>query len=239
MSGAWGTPFYEGKAKILYRTDRDTVIHHFKDSATAFNAQKKAEFAGKGALNVAFSVYFFEQLKAAGIETHFIQKCDERAFESLSLKMIPVEVVVRNIIAGSLAKRLQMEEGQILKSPIVEFFYKDDAKGDPLVSEWILSSIFNISRETCAILASSALRVNQVIKGLAEKANLDLVDFKLEFGRDSQDRILLGDEISPDTCRFWDKNTREKLDKDRFRFDLGDLVEGYQKVWDRLQGVQS
>ncbi len=235
MSEKFGTPVYEGKAKILYRAPNGNFIHYFKDSATAFNAQKKAEFQGKGQLNLEFSCLFFEALSKAGIPSHFVKKIDDRSFETRALKMLPVEVVVRNVLAGSLAKRLQEKEGRELTRPVVELYLKDDAKGDPLVSEDVLISLYDQKAEDLAAVREKALRVNEVLRKIFSEVGLRLIDFKLEFGKDSAGEILLADEISPDTCRIWDAKTGEKLDKDRFRFDLGDLVEGYQKVMTRLK----
>lgn len=234
---AYGQKIYEGKAKVVYQTVAGRLIHYFKDSATAFNAQKKAEFEGKGELNLEMSTLFFTYLKSQGIESHFIKKIDERSFESLELKMLPVEVVVRNVMAGSLAKRLQEKEGAPINPPIVEFYLKDDAKGDPLVSEDVLVSVYQQKIEELNQIRKMALGVNEKLTDLSKRAGLTLVDFKLEFGKTSEGKIILADEISPDTCRFWDPKTQEKLDKDRFRFDLGDLLTGYREVLKRLKGA--
>jgi phosphoribosylaminoimidazole-succinocarboxamide synthase len=229
-----GPVLYEGKAKIVSQGETGRLIHYFKDSATAFNAQKKAEFPGKGALNLAISEVVFKALTAAQIPHHFIQRLDERSFESMSLQMIPAEVVVRNRVAGSLAQRLQEPEGALLSIPVVEFFLKNDAKGDPLVSEDILVAFYAQRQEDLQECRRLSLAVNQAVRPLFAAAQLELVDFKLEFGRDDEGRLFVADEFSPDTCRLWDVSTGEKFDKDRFRRDQGDLLEGYREVLKRL-----
>jgi phosphoribosylaminoimidazole-succinocarboxamide synthase len=239
MGMPYGEKIYEGKAKILYRATDGAILHYFKDSATAFNAQKKAEFAGKGELNLEITFLLLTFLETKGIKTHLLSKVDSRALKSHSLTMLPVEVVVRNILAGSLAKRLQEKDGRELKTPIVEFYLKDDAKGDPLVSEDVLISLYGQDARDLAKLREVALKVNVFLNPLFKKANFHLVDFKLEFGKNSNGEILLADEISPDTCRLWDVNSKEKFDKDRFRLDLGDLIAGYREVRDRLKKALS
>ncbi len=235
ITDSYGEKIYEGKAKILYRQPDGTILHYFKDSATAFNAQKKAEFSGKGSTNVRISGLIFEYLKKKGIESHFIKTIDDRAFQSLALKMIPAEVVVRNRVAGSLAKRLGEKEGIILNPAVVEFYYKDDAKGDPLVSEDVLISLYGQNLSELQKMKELALQVNAALIELFKSAEIDLIDFKLEFGKTADGRIMLADEVSPDTCRLWDIKTGEKLDKDRFRFDLGDLMTGYRMVVERIE----
>ncbi len=230
-------PFYEGKAKRLYRTAKGEILHEFKNSATAFNGVKKGEFEGKGLLNSKMSAVLFQLLEREGIQTHFLQWQAPQSLVTKELRMIPVEVVVRNVVAGSLAKRLGLKEGEVIRPPLVEWFLKDDAKGDPQVSEGILISLFGQKPEVLDELRMQALKVNALLSDWMDEAGLVLVDFKLEFGFDSKNQICLGDEISPDTCRLWDKNTKEKFDKDRFRFDLGDLMKGYEEVWARLQKV--
>lgn len=233
----YGERIYEGKAKVIFRGPASTLFHYFKDSATAFNAQKKAEFLGKGSINLEISSLIFQHLARNGISSHFIAKVDDRAMETLALKMLPVEVVVRNILAGSLAKRLSEKEGRVLNPSIVEFYLKDDAKGDPLVSEDVLVALYEQNLDDLAQLKSMALKVNDVIAPLFKQAGLLLVDFKLEFGKTEKGEIVLADEVSPDTCRLWDAKTGEKLDKDRFRFDLGDLMAGYKIVLEKLKTV--
>lgn len=233
----YGERVYEGKAKIVFRSPSGTLFHYFKDSATAFNAQKKAEFNGKGELNLALSSFVFEYLKSNAVPNHFIRKVDSRTFESQSLKMIPVEVVVRNRMAGSLAMRLGEKEGEIFEKPLLEWYLKNDAKGDPQVSEDLLLSFYKIPQTDLDSCRKIALKVNELMVALFKKANLILVDFKLEFGTNAKGDVVLADEFSPDTCRLWDSESLEKFDKDRFRFDLGDLMKGYQEVWSRLQKV--
>lgn len=235
---SFGRAIYEGKAKILYEASDGHLIHEFKNSVTAFNAQKKAEFEGKGSLNAQMSAALFTYLKEQGIRSHFVALENPSALRTIRLSMLPVEVVVRNILAGSLAKRLQQSEGRELKPAIVEFFLKDDAKGDPLVSEDILVSMYAQSAPELEAIKRIALRVNDVLQKLFATLDLILVDFKLEFGKDSSGQLILADEISPDTCRLWDAKTREKLDKDRFRFDLGNMMDGYQNIWKRLQALR-
>lgn len=226
---------YEGKAKSLYRTaEADVLIQAFKNSATAFNGVKKAEIENKGRLNNAISSFIYEYLNEKGIPTHFLEQLDETHQKIKSLKMAPLEVVVRNKVAGSLAKKTGKPEGEVIEPTLIEFYLKDDAKGDPQIQE---SEAIPLAKgeENLKRMKLMALEVNQLLQKLFSKAQIDLIDFKLEFGWDSEAQLILGDEISPDTCRLWDAQTGEKLDKDRFRFDLGDLIEGYQKVWDRLQ----
>jgi len=231
----YGQKLYEGKAKIVFKAPGGTLVHYFKDSATAFNAQKKAEFGGKGALNLKMSTLIFGHLKQQGLPTHFLRQIDDRAFETKELKMLPVEVVVRNRMAGSLARRLGEAEGAPLNSPLVEWYLKNDQKGDPQVSEDLLVSYFGQQPQDLQECRRQALQVNEILKKLFDELNLILVDFKLEFGKDSTGAVILADEFSPDTSRLWDKKTQEKFDKDRFRFDLGDLMTGYREVLSRLE----
>lgn len=233
----YGEKLYEGKAKIVFKGAGGNLFHYFKDSATAFNAQKKAEFSGKGELNLAMSVLIFSHLEKAGVPTHLIRQVDERTFETKALKMIPVEVVVRNFMAGSLARRLGEPEGAAFSRPLVEWYLKNDAKGDPQVSEDLLVDHFKVLADDLVACRALALKVNDQLKNIFDKINLRLVDFKLEFGKDDSGRVVLADEFSPDTCRLWDTATGEKMDKDRFRFDLGDLMTGYREVYSRLKKV--
>jgi len=233
--GDSSAPIYEGKAKRLFRLSDGLIRHEFKNSATAFNGQKKAEFEGKGLLNSKMSAKLFELLEAEGILTHFVRWEAPQSLVTRELKMIPVEVVVRNKVAGSLAKRLGLEEGKSIEPPLVEWFLKDDAKGDPQVSEGILIALYQQKREVLEELKALSLKINALLREVYHEADLELVDFKLEFGIDSKLRICLGDEISPDTSRLWDVKTNEKLDKDRFRFELGDLMQGYREIWKRLE----
>lgn len=235
----YGEKLYEGKAKIVFKGPQGSLFHYFKDSATAFNAQKKAEFSGKGELNLAMSVMIFTHLAKAKVPTHFIRQVDERTFETQALQMIPVEVVVRNRMAGSLARRLGEPEGAVFERPLVEWYLKNDAKGDPQVSEDLLLTFYKIDASDLKRCSELALQVNSILSPLFAKVNLTLVDFKLEFGKDAKGNVLLADEFSPDTCRLWDSTSGEKMDKDRFRFDLGDLLTGYREVFDRMKKVLS
>lgn len=225
---------YEGKAKRIYTTDNpDLVIQYFKDEATAFNAQKRGTIASKGILNNQMSETFFRLLEREGIPTHFVERLNEREMLVKRLDIIPVETVVRNVIAGSLAKRLGLEEGKALPAPIVEYYYKSDALGDPMINQWHVT-VFGMATEAeLKTLTDLALKTNAVLRTFLEGKGLLLVDMKLEFGR-HHGQILLGDEICPDTCRFWDTATREKLDKDRFRQDLGGVEEAYHEVHRRV-----
>jgi phosphoribosylaminoimidazole-succinocarboxamide synthase len=233
-----GEMLYEGKAKQVYATsDPQQVIVVYKDDATAFNGAKRGAITGKGALNNRMTAIFFQLLESKGIRTHFIEELSDREQLVRKVKIVPIEVVVRNIAAGSLSKRLGLPEGEELAWPIVELYYKDDALGDPLINDDHIAILNLASPEQLGQLRAEALAVNAVLgKYLAERRVL-LVDFKLEFGTDAQGALLLADEISPDTCRFWDADTREKLDKDRFRQDLGGVEEAYQEMFHRLGGV--
>lgn len=228
---------YEGKAKIIYATsDPDHVIVHYKDDATAFNGLKKESIVGKGELNAKISTAFFRLLESKGIATHFVEQLNELELVVKRLEIIPVEVVIRNIAAGSLVKRLGFSEGAHLPFVIREFYYKDDQLGDPLVNEYHLQAMGVSTFEQLSELSRQALEINRILRGFLAEHNLDLVDFKLEFGL-FNGQVLLGDEISPDTCRFWDTKTREKLDKDRFRQDLGGLTQAYAEVYKRIIGA--
>lgn len=226
---------YEGKAKKLYATDNPArTIIEYKDSFTAFNGEKRAEMSGKGRLNNLISSEIFAYLAQNGVPLHFIERIDDLRQLAVRVKILPIEVVVRNITTGSICKRLGVEEGQALTRPLVEFYYKDDALGDPIITEdhallfgWASQEdIFGIKRMT--------LRVNDLLKDLFAPVGVVLVDFKLEFGIDASGKLLLADEISPDTCRFWDASTGDRLDKDRFRKDLGDVLGAYEEIWKRL-----
>lgn len=222
---------YEGKAKILYETNDPTIlIQYFKDDATAFNALKKGTIINKGILNNKMSSTIFQYLEKKGIPTHFKEKLNDREMTVLALKIFPVEVVVRNIVAGSLAKRLGMEEGRVLSSPILEFFYKDDALGDPMISETAPLAFGWMTKDEVEWVKETTWKINDLMKQFFSERGIDLVDYKLEFGKNTQGKIFLADEISPDGCRLWEKETKEKLDKDRFRRDLGKVEESYEKV---------
>ncbi|MEZ0118460.1 phosphoribosylaminoimidazolesuccinocarboxamide synthase [Heyndrickxia faecalis] len=228
---------YEGKAKRLYETeDPDVLRVEYKDSATAFNGVKKAEIEGKGQLNNEISSLIFKRLAEKGVKSHFIRKISEREQLVRRVEIIPLEVVVRNVVAGSLAKRLGLEEGRPVGQPVVEFYYKKDELGDPLITEDHVRILGIASSEDLQFLRKQALAVNESLKALFAEIGVRLVDFKLEFGRGRDGAILLADEISPDTCRLWDRATNEKLDKDVFRRDLGSLTEVYQEILNRLRG---
>ena len=227
---------YEGKAKIVYATDDPHVyIQDFKDSATAFDGTKKGTILEKGRMNNAVSARLFTLLEEAGVRTHFLGTESPTAMRVRRLDIIKVELVVRNVVAGSLSKRLGWEEGTALKNPpIIETYLKDDALHDPLLCQAHLAELNLVTPEELAQITATARRINEVLQKFFAARGLILVDFKLEFGRDSQGDILLGDEISPDTCRFWDAQTHEKLDKDRFRRDLGGVEEAYAEVLRRV-----
>ncbi|KLU60063.1 phosphoribosylaminoimidazole-succinocarboxamide synthase [Peptococcaceae bacterium CEB3] len=232
-----GALLYEGKAKKVFLTDEAEYYWvDYKDDATALNGQKKGQILDKGMVNNQLSALFFREMEKAGVSTHFVEALGERQMLVKRLRMIPLEVVVRNVVAGSLAQRVGTEEGYRLPQPVVELYYKDDALGDPLVNESHIKAMGWAHAATVERIQEMALAVNRVLSGIMDKAGIELVDFKLEFGF-AGDTILLGDEISPDTCRFWDKETREKLDKDRFRRDLGQVEEAYLEVYRRVKEV--
>lgn len=225
---------YEGKAKKVYKTDEPEVfLIEYKDDATAFNGLKKGSIENKGELNNKISAIFFELLEQKGIHTHFLKRISDRECLVRPLKIVLVEVVVRNIVAGSLSKRLGLSEGTLLEKPIIEYYYKSDELGDPLVNDLHIEALRLATLEQMEEIKEVSFKVNEIlVKFLGEK-NITLIDYKLEFGT-YKGKILLGDEISPDTCRFWDKNTQEKMDKDRFRRDLGKVEDAYQEVYHRL-----
>ena len=229
---------YEGKAKVIFEgPEAGTLVQYFKDDATAFNAEKHEVIEGKGVLNNRISEYIFLQLAQLGIQTHFIKALNMREQLIREAEIVPLEVVIRNVAAGSLVNRLGLKEGQPLPRPLIEFYYKDDALGDPLISEDHIAVFGWATQNELDEIMTIAVRINDFLIGLFAGAGIRLVDFKLEFGRvwdgDVQ-RIILADEISPDNCRLWDINNNEKLDKDRFRQDLGGLVDAYQEVARRL-----
>ncbi|MCR8848797.1 phosphoribosylaminoimidazolesuccinocarboxamide synthase [Rossellomorea sp. SC111] len=232
-----GTLLYEGKAKQIFATqDEDVVWIQYKNSATAFNGEKKADIDGKGVLNNKISSLLFSKLAEKGIQSHFIKQISEDEQLVKRVNIIPLEVVVRNVIAGSLSKRLGKEEGTPLQKPIIEFYYKDDDLGDPIITDDHIDFLEIATREERAEIRAMALDVNEVLQGIFKEAGVTLVDFKLEFGKDRNGAILLGDEISPDTCRLWDAETNQKLDKDVFRRDIGSLTEVYSIILERLGG---
>jgi phosphoribosylaminoimidazole-succinocarboxamide synthase len=230
---------YEGKAKILYEgPEPGTLVAYFKDDATAFNAQKKAVLEGKGVLNNRISEFIMSQLNALGVPTHFIKRLNMREQLLREVEIIPLEVVVRNVAAGSIAKRFGLTEGEALPRSIVEFYYKNDALEDPMVSEEHITAFNWAATQDIDDMIAMAIRVNDILSGMFAAVGIRLIDFKLEFGRiyDQNDnmRIILADEISPDSCRLWDAETGEKMDKDRFRRDLGNVTEAYAEVARRL-----
>ena len=226
---------YEGKAKKIFSTENDNeFVVYYKDDATAFNGEKKAEISSKGILNNKISTIMFEELAKEGIESHFIKSLSDRELLVKKVEILPLEVIVRNITAGSFCKRYGVEEGIVLDQPIFEMSYKNDEFGDPLLNDDHAIALKLATKEEIDFLRSQTLKINEIMKKFFLKMDLKLVDFKLEFGKDVDGNIILADEISPDTCRLWDVNTNEKLDKDRFRRDLGDLVEGYEEVLARL-----
>ncbi len=232
-----GTQLYEGKAKKVFATDnKDLVIQEFKDDATAFNNKKKGTIADKGVVNNAISCKLFTMLEANGIRTHLVEKLSEREMLCRHLDIIKAEVVTRNIAAGSLVKRYGFAEGTVLENPIVEFYLKDDELDDPLMNESHAVALGVATYEELALLKNRAEEINALLKQFFTERKMKLVDFKLEFGRHNGE-ILLGDEISPDTCRFWDLETNEKMDKDRFRFDLGGVENAYSEVQRRVLDI--
>lgn len=226
---------YEGKAKQIYETENENeFVVYYKDDATAFNGEKKAEISSKGILNNKISTIMFEMLHKEQIETHFIKSLSEREMLVKKVEILPLEVIVRNITAGSFCKRVGIEEGIVLDEPIFEICYKNDDFGDPMLNDDHAVAMKLATREELQFLRNETLKINELMKEFFLKMNLKLVDFKLEFGKDVEGNIILADEISPDTCRLWDVDTNEKLDKDRFRRDLGDLVQGYEEVLSRM-----
>ncbi len=233
------TPLYEGKAKIIYPTDRPNILlSHFKDDATAFNAQKKGTITGKGAMNCGISAHLFKKLESSGISTHFIDQPSANEMRVKAVSIIPLEVVVRNIAAGSLCQQTGLALGTVLPFPLVDFYYKNDALGDPLVSLDRILLLQLATAEQIDQLRQTALQINQILTDFFQNCGVTLVDFKLEFGLDSNQQLLLADEISPDTCRLWDQSAtdpnRRVLDKDRFRQDLGDVEQAYAQVMERV-----
>ena len=226
---------YEGKAKILYKTaDPDLLIQYFKDDASAFDGKKKGTIVDKGVMNNHMSSRIFEYLEENGVKTHFVKTLNDREMLVKSLEIIPIEVVLRNVAAGSLCKRLGIEEGRVFEEqPILEFFYKSDPLGDPMINECHVDVFGWATKEEVEILKSEGLKINKLMVEFFKQRKIRLVDFKLEFGR-HKGEVLLGDEISPDGCRLWNWETNEKMDKDRFRFNLGSVEEKYQEVYDLI-----
>ena len=228
---------YEGKAKKVYATeDPEKLIVSYKDDATAFNGLKKGTISGKGAINNRMSNHMMRKLEAEGIPTHLIEELSERETAVKKVSIVPLEVIVRNISAGSFAKRFGVEEGIVFDDPTIEFSYKNDDLGDPLMNAYHAVALKVATWEEIDLIKNYAFRINTLLKGFLKSVGIDLVDFKLEFGKTSDGKIVLADEISPDTCRLWDEVTHEKLDKDRFRRDMGGVEDAYQEVMRRLMG---
>ena len=231
-----GAQLYEGKAKKIFATDQpDQVVHYFKDDATAFNGQKRGTIEGKGIINNKMSERLFRLLEAGGVPTHFIQRLSDREMLTKKVTIVPIEVVVRNVVAGSLAKRLGLTDGEAIEPPIVEFYYKNDALGDPLITDEHVRLLKLATPGTVHEIKDQATKVNALLLPFFRERRMKLVDFKLEFGI-HHNALILADEISPDTCRFWDMGTGESMDKDRFRKDLGKIEEAYQEVLKRVCG---
>lgn len=228
---------YEGKAKKVFESDVPGIyIVDYKDDATAFNGEKKGTIVGKGVINNTVTNRIMQMLEQKGIPTHFVEQLSERETAVKAVKIVPLEVIVRNIAAGSLSKRLGIPEGKVLPSTVLEFSYKDDALGDPMINDYHVFAMQLCSAEELELIKRYALKINEILIPFFKELNIDLVDFKLEFGKLSDGTIVLADEISPDTCRFWDSTTHEKLDKDRFRRDLGHVEDAYQEILRRLMG---
>jgi phosphoribosylaminoimidazole-succinocarboxamide synthase len=232
-----GVQLYEGKAKKVYATNHpDVVIVSYKDDATAFNGLKKGSIQGKGAINNMVSNHVMQMLSSYGIPTHLVAQLSERETAVKKVSIVPLEVIIRNIAAGSMSKRYGVEEGLRLVEPVLEFSYKNDELGDPLINDDQAVGLGFATREDITAIRAMALHINQLMCDYFAKVGIILVDFKLEFGRTSQGDIVLADEISPDTCRFWDTKSGEKLDKDRFRRDLGGVEDAYREIFSRLFG---
>ncbi len=227
---------YDGKAKTIYATEKaDEIIMHYKDSATAFNGIKKAEIESKGILNNKISTHIFKYLADNGVPTHLIEQIDERTQRCKKVDIIPLEYICRNVIAGSMAKRVGIADGTEIDSPIFEICYKNDEYGDPLINDYHAVAMGLVTKENLEKSYEYLGMVNRLLIDLFAKANIRLVDFKIEFGIDSKGNVVLADEISPDSCRLWDKDTNQRLDKDVFRLDIGQLVDTYKIVIDRLE----
>lgn len=228
---------YEGKAKKVFKTDNENLyIVDYKDDATAFNGEKKGTIAGKGVINNIMSNHMFQLLEKQGVPTHFVEQLSERETVVKKVSIVPLEVIIRNISAGSFAKRYGVNEGIVFEQPTIEFSYKNDDLGDPLINDYHAMALKLATADEIETIKKMAFKVNEVMKAYFDTLNVTLVDFKLEFGKTTDGTIILADEISPDTCRLWDKDTGEKLDKDRFRRDLGNVEEAYQEILRRLTG---
>jgi phosphoribosylaminoimidazole-succinocarboxamide synthase len=228
---------YEGKAKKVFNTeDPDLVIVSYKDDATAFNGLKKGSIQGKGAINNRVTNYLMQRLAEEGVPTHFVEELNDRETVVKRVSIVPLEVIIRNISAGSFAKRYGVEEGIVFEEPTIEFSYKNDDLGDPLINTYHAIALKLATKEEIETIKTMAFKINDVLKAFFKAVNVDLVDFKLEFGKTSDGTLVLADEISPDTCRFWDSTTHEKLDKDRFRRDLGGVEDAYAEMMKRILG---
>ena len=231
------TQMYEGKAKKVFATDNpDYCIVSYKDDATAFNGLKKGTILGKGAINNRVTNHLMRLLEKNGVPTHLVEELNDRETLVKRVSIVPLEVIVRNIAAGSLSKRLGLPEGVKMGSTVLEYCYKNDDLGDPMVNEYHILAMGWATKEELDLIASYSFKINQVLSDYLKEANIELIDFKLEFGKTKDGQIVLADEISPDTCRFWDSTTHEKLDKDRFRRDLGGVEDAYQEIMRRLLG---
>ena len=228
---------YEGKAKKVYATnDPDIVIVDYKDDATAFNGEKKGTISGKGVINNKMTNLMFGMLEKEGVPTHLVEEISDRETIVKKVSIVPLEVIIRNVAAGSFSKRMGVEEGTKLLTPILEFSYKNDDLGDPFINDYYALALGLATKEEIETITKYAFKVNEFMVNFFKKLNIDLIDFKIEFGKTSDGTIILADEISPDTCRFWDSTTHEKLDKDRFRRDMGGVEEAYQEIMKRLMG---
>ena len=229
---------YEGKAKKVFKTSDDALyMVEDMDDATAFNGEKRGTIEGKGVINNKMSAMLFKELEKQGVETHLVEFVDDTHQLVKRVEIVPLEVIARNVIAGSLSKRVGRPEGEVLPQPILEFSYKNDDLGDPMINRFHATALGLATDEEIDNIIAQALKINELLQAIFDKANLVLVDFKLEFGRTPDGKIILADEISPDTCRLWDKDTHEKLDKDRFRRDLGGVEEAYIEVYNRLKNI--
>lgn len=228
---------YEGKAKKVYATnDPDLVIVDYKDDATAFNGEKKGTISGKGVINNRMTNFMFKMLEKEGVPTHLVEEISDRETIVKKVSIVPLEVIIRNVAAGSFSKRMGVEEGKQLLCPILEYSYKNDDLGDPFINDYYALALGIATKEDLDTIAKYAFKVNEFMVKFFKGLNIDLIDFKIEFGKTSDGTIILADEISPDTCRFWDSTTHEKLDKDRFRRDMGGVEEAYQEIMKRLMG---
>ena len=228
---------YEAKAKKVFATeDPNLVIVSYKDDATAFNGLKKGTITGKGVVNNRMTNYMFKMLEKAGVPTHYVEELNDRETVVKKVSIVPLEVIVRNVAAGSFSKRMGVEEGSALKCPILEFSYKNDDLGDPFINDYYALALGLATKEEIDLIAKYTFMINDFMVDFFKKLNIDLIDFKIEFGKTSDGTIILADEISPDTCRFWDSTTHEKLDKDRFRRDMGGVEDAYAEIMKRLMG---